>query len=141
MVEGRSSEALGSFAQALRAHGGDPTQIQAIAMDMSPAYLKGAAEYFPGAQIIFDKFHVMLLAGQALETVRRQLQHQGAELKGYLELAWQRLESEHRTSEAATRSLFAVHQTWAGNDFARDAASYLCQPRSGHRREPTSVVV
>jgi hypothetical protein len=31
MVEGRSSEALGSFAQALREHGGDPTQIQAIA--------------------------------------------------------------------------------------------------------------
>jgi transposase len=84
MVEGRSSQALGSFAQALREHGGDPTQIQAIAMDMSPAYLKGAAEYFPQAQIIFDKFHVMLLAGQALETVRRQLQHQGAELKGSL---------------------------------------------------------
>ena len=54
MVEGRSSEALGSFAQALREHGGDPAQIQAIAMDMSPAYLKGAAEYFPGAQIIFE---------------------------------------------------------------------------------------
>jgi transposase len=35
MVEGRSSEALGSFAQALREHGGDPAQIQAIAMDMS----------------------------------------------------------------------------------------------------------
>jgi transposase len=44
MVEGRSSQALGSFAQALREHGGDPTQIQPIAMDMSPAYLKGAAD-------------------------------------------------------------------------------------------------
>src|SRR5260370_33150734 len=84
MIEGRSCEALGSLAQALREHGADPAQIRAIAMDMSPAYLKGAAEYFPGAQIIFDKFHVMLLAGQALETVRRQLQHQGAELKGSL---------------------------------------------------------
>jgi len=84
MVEGRSSEALGCFAQALREHGGDPAQIQAIAMDMSPAYLKGAAEHFPQAQIIFDKFHVMLLAGQALESVRRQLQHDGAELKGSL---------------------------------------------------------
>src|SRR5262245_59407611 len=84
MVEGRSSQALGSFAQALREHGGDPTQIQVIAMDMSPAYLKGAAQYFPQAQIVFDKFHVMLMAGQALETVRRQLQHQGAELKGSL---------------------------------------------------------
>ena len=47
MIEGRSSEALGCFAQALREHGGDPAQSQAIAMDMSPAYLKGAAEHFP----------------------------------------------------------------------------------------------
>jgi hypothetical protein len=30
MVEGRSSEALGSFAQALREHGGDPAQIQGL---------------------------------------------------------------------------------------------------------------
>jgi transposase len=59
-------------------------QIQAIAMDMSPTYLKGAAEHFPQAQIVFDKFHVMLLAGQGLEAVRRQLQHDGAELKGSL---------------------------------------------------------
>jgi len=84
MVEGRSSEALGSFAQALREHGADPAQIQAIAMDMSPAYVKGAAEHFPLAQIVFDKFHVMLLAGQALDCVRRELQHDGAALKGSL---------------------------------------------------------
>jgi transposase len=43
-------------------------------MDMSPAYIKGAAEHFSQARIVFDKFHVMLLAGQALETVRQQLQ-------------------------------------------------------------------
>jgi transposase len=84
MVEGRSAHALGSFAQALREHGGDPAQIQAIAMDMSPAFLKGAAEHFPQAQIVFDKFHVMQLAGQALDSVRRQLQQDGAQLKGAL---------------------------------------------------------
>jgi transposase len=84
MVEGRSSEALGSFAQALREQGGDPAQIQAIAMDMSPAYVQGASEHFPLAQIVFDKFHVMLLAGQALDSVRRELQHDGAALKGSL---------------------------------------------------------
>jgi transposase len=53
-------------------------------MDLSPAYRKGAANHFPQAQIVFDKFHVRLRAGQALETVRRQLQHDGAELKGSL---------------------------------------------------------
>ena len=36
MVEGRSAEALGAFAKALREHGGDRSQIEAIAMDMSP---------------------------------------------------------------------------------------------------------
>ena len=67
MVEGRSAEALGTFADALREHGGDPSQIQAIAMDMSPAYVKGATQYFPQARIVFDKFHLMVLSGQALD--------------------------------------------------------------------------
>jgi transposase len=84
MVEGRSSQALQAFAQALREHHGQPAQIQAIAMDMSPAYLKGAAQYFAQAKIVFDKFHVMMLAGAALDRVRRQLQGEGAQLKGAL---------------------------------------------------------
>jgi transposase len=81
MVEGRSAQALEAFAQALRAHGGEPSQIEAIALDMSPAYVKGATAHFPQATIVFDKFHLMMLAGQALEEVRRELQAQGAELK------------------------------------------------------------
>jgi transposase len=82
MVEGRSAEALKTFATALLEHGGDPSQIEAIAMDMSPAYVKGATEYFPGARIVFDKFHVMVLAGAALDQVRYELQREGADLKG-----------------------------------------------------------
>src|SRR5260370_16563468 len=84
MVEGRSSEALGGFAKALREHGGDPSQIKAIAMDMSPAYVKGATDHFPQARIVFDKFHLMVLAGQALDEVRRELAREGANLKGAL---------------------------------------------------------
>jgi transposase len=34
MVEGRSAKALRAFAKALVEHGGDPTQIETIAMDM-----------------------------------------------------------------------------------------------------------
>src|SRR3984957_1988936 len=82
MVEGRGVQALGAFAQALRMHGGDPSQIGAIAMDMSTSYMKGASQYFPQARIVFDKFHVMVLAGKALEEVRLQLQREGAQLKG-----------------------------------------------------------
>jgi len=82
MVEGRSAEALKAFARALVEHGGDPSQIEAIAMDMSPAYVKGATQYFPHARIVFDKFHVMMLAGQALDETRRELQRQGVDLRG-----------------------------------------------------------
>jgi transposase len=82
MVEGRSSEALGAFAKALREHGGDPSKIEAIAMDMSSAYIKGATQYFPHARIVFDKFHIAVLAGRALDEVRRELQREGADLKG-----------------------------------------------------------
>jgi transposase len=82
MHPGRSAETLGEFKKALQAHGGDPKAIAVISMDMSPAYRKGAAEHFPDAKIVFDKFHVMLLAGKALDEVRKLLQRQGADLKG-----------------------------------------------------------
>jgi transposase len=46
MVEGRGVQALGVFAEALRLHGGQPSQIEAIAMDMSTSYMKGRANTF-----------------------------------------------------------------------------------------------
>jgi transposase len=101
MVEGRGVQAVGAFAEALRRHDGDPSQIEAITMDMSTSYIKGASQYFPQASIVFDKFNVMVLAGKALEEVRLQLQREGAQLKGAnVELTRQHLESEFRASSA-----------------------------------------
>jgi transposase len=79
MSEGRSSESLEAFAEALPAHGGEPEQITLIGMDMSPAYQKGA-KHFPKARIVFDHFHLMQLAGQAVDGVRKQLKREGADL-------------------------------------------------------------
>lgn len=84
MVEGRSAEAFQEFAQELIAHGGKIEQIQLISMDMSPAYQKGAREYFPKAQIVFDHFHIMQMAGEALDKVRKELIKEGTDLKGAL---------------------------------------------------------
>ena len=70
-------------------------------MDMSPAYVKGASQYFPQARIVFDKFHVMVLAGKALEEVRREFQREGADLKGAMwSFARQHLESQSGASSA-----------------------------------------
>jgi len=73
MVEGRSGAALKQFAQAMPAHGARPEQITHVVMDMSPAYIRGAQKVFAQAQIVFDHFHVMKLAGEALDAVRKSL--------------------------------------------------------------------
>jgi len=84
MTEDRDSGTVGAFVQELRAHGGVPEQIELVAMDMSPAYRKGARQHLPNARIVFDRFHVMQMAGKALDDVRKQLRGEGAELAGGL---------------------------------------------------------
>ena len=47
--------------------------IQAIAMDMSPAYVKAAKQAIPLAEtkIVHDRFHIMQMATKAVDKVRR----------------------------------------------------------------------
>ena len=51
---------------------------------MSAAYQKGVREHLPAARIVFDRFHVMQLAGNALDEVRKQLHREGEDVKGAL---------------------------------------------------------
>jgi transposase len=48
---------------------------------MSPAFIVGAAESLPNAQITFDKFHVVKLINEAVDEVRRAEQKSRGELK------------------------------------------------------------
>jgi transposase len=74
------------FADDLQAHGGDPLKVQWACMDMSGSYQAGARWQMPKAQLVFDKFHVIKLAGDAVDQVRRreskQLPDHGRSLKG-----------------------------------------------------------
>ena len=106
MVEGRSGEALEALAGELKAHGGEPGQIELISMDMSPAYQSGARRHIPQARIVFDHFHLMQMAGQAVDAVRKQLVRDGADLRGGL---W------------ATRGY-----AWTRSDEQRAQRSHLC---------------
>ena len=67
---GRDHQTIQAFAQDLQAHGGEPTAIAHACMDMSAAYLKGATAYLPNAQVSYDRFHVVKLAGEAMDEVR-----------------------------------------------------------------------
>jgi transposase len=70
--EGRSQKAVGEFSRDLSTHGGDPKAIEHVCIDMSAAYIAGVAKHLPDAQVTFDPFHVIKLANEAVETVRRE---------------------------------------------------------------------
>ena len=80
-TQGRDAKALARFRLDLLAHGGSAEQIEELCMDMLPAYLKGAAEQFPSAEITFDKFHVLRLLNDAVDQVRREEHKERSELK------------------------------------------------------------
>lgn len=97
MVEGRKATTIKEFAEALVAHGGDPAQIEWVGLDMSGAYAAGARESLPKARLSFDHFHIMALAGKALDEVRRALRMEAPELKG---ARWSLLGNEWTRSDA-----------------------------------------
>ena len=48
--------------------------IEAVAMDMWPAYIQATLAHVPGAaeKIVFDRYHIMAHMGKAVDTVRKQ---------------------------------------------------------------------
>jgi transposase len=71
-TEGRDHTTIQAFAKDLLDHGGQPTAVAHACMDMSAAYLKGAAAYLPNALVSYDRFHVVKLAGEAMDDVRTE---------------------------------------------------------------------
>lgn len=70
-TEGKDAGTFAAFVEALGEHNGHPKAITLAAMDMSPAYRKGARETLGNAQVVFDKFHVVAQVNDALDQVRR----------------------------------------------------------------------
>lgn len=71
-AEGRDHQTVLQFAADLKAHGGAAAEVRHVCMDMSAAYAKGAGIALPGAAISYDRFHVIALAVQAMDEVRRE---------------------------------------------------------------------
>jgi transposase len=71
-TEGREHQTVLDFAADLEAHGADPAGVRHVCMDMSAAYAKGAGLALPQAQISYDRFHVVAMAIEAMDKVRRQ---------------------------------------------------------------------
>ena len=102
-TEGRDAATVAAFAADLKAHGGEPrTQIERVCCDMSPAFItgikahlgceprdaeQGCEDIAQGAtaghqpRIVFDRYHVVAKANEAVDTVRRAEAKTRPELK------------------------------------------------------------
>jgi transposase len=81
-TSGRNAATFEAFAADLKAHGGDAEALSDLSLDMSKAFQAGAATHCPQARLTFDPFHVVALASQALDQVRRAEVKTEPDLKG-----------------------------------------------------------
>jgi transposase len=70
-TEGREANVYERFVADLEAHGGSARQITEVCQDMSEAFLTGALEQLPEAEITFDRYHVKAQLSKAVDEVRR----------------------------------------------------------------------
>jgi len=84
-VEGKDAGTWERFAEQLGQHNGHPKAITQVAIDMSPAYIKGVKENFGSATIVYDKYHVVSQVSAAVEEVRRKEVRQDALAREHLE--------------------------------------------------------
>jgi transposase len=82
-VPGKGQETIVEIKHYLASQEVKPEQIEEISMDMSPAFMAGAGKAFPKAKITFDRFHVVKLLNEAMDTVRRLEQKESRDLKGH----------------------------------------------------------
>src|SRR5208337_5034585 len=82
VAEGKDAATVKEFADFLEAHGGDREAITDASIDMGAAFEAGIKQNFPNAEITFDKFHVIKLANEAVDEVRRQEARNKFQIKG-----------------------------------------------------------
>lgn len=113
---GRDASTFERFAAALHEYGGSTRALTHVSMDMSKAFQAGARDQCPQAQVCFDPFHVVQLANDALDQVRRAETRQEPELKGsrwaLLKSAGKWTTKQIHTMHHLQRSALATVRAW-----------------------------
>jgi transposase len=84
ITDGKDNTTVKRFKEDFKDHNGDVNNIENVSCDMSPAFIKGVKENLPKAQITFfqttlrdstslhDKFHILKIINEAVNSVRKQ---------------------------------------------------------------------
>jgi transposase len=150
MVEGRSKQAFTAWLQAQSPQFRDG--IEVVAMDGFTGFKTAAAEQLPDAVAVMDPFHVVALAGDALDRCRQRVQQQtcghrgrtGDPLYGIRRVlrtgADLLTERQHQRLDAvfATEAHVEVEATWG--IYQRIVAAYRDPDRATAKTELAKVI-
>ena len=76
-TEGKGADSLEKFSEWLEDHGGDPRKIRNVSCDLSISFVSGVEEHLPRANIVYDRFHLVKMANDALDKIRSANQING----------------------------------------------------------------
>jgi transposase len=110
---GRGGQTLREFFELL---GDRKDQVQAVSIDMSEPYAGTIRAWLPDAEIAFDPFHVIALAGAAVDKVRlREWQAEGPSLTPggmwIKHTRWALLKAPEKLTERQRLALAGIQQT------------------------------
>lgn len=117
---GRSESDLGSYLRGLKGR----DRVRVVCMDLSTTYRSLVRRYFPNAQIVADRFHVIRLVNHHFLAAWKQLDPIGRKNRGLLSLM--RRHEENMTAEQHERLREYLHAQ-PGLEAVYDFKQALCQ--------------
>jgi transposase len=76
-AEGKGGDSIAAFLKTLRRRA---PNLQAVAMDLSDAYIKAVKKHLPRVAIVLDHYHLAALINRAVDEFRREFQRECAAL-------------------------------------------------------------
>lgn len=110
-AQGKGKQCMQSIAEHLASKGVTKDQVKELSMDLSPAFIAGASESFPQAQITFDRFHVVKLLNEAMNKVRIDERKEHAALKNHKYTFLKNKESLSDKKRLALDEMIALYPT------------------------------
>jgi transposase len=102
VVQGRTQESAEKLLCTLTPE--QRAAVEAVALDMWPAYMSTATKMLPNAALVHDKFHISKYLGEAVDAVRkfehRELLKKGDQTLTGTKYVWLKKTPDQRTTEA-----------------------------------------
>jgi len=77
MSDGRGADSLEKFSVWLSGRNGNANNIRTVCCDFSKPFLSGLNRHFPNADIVYDRFHLVKMANDAMDKIRAKNQMNG----------------------------------------------------------------